>query len=705
MAFRTGVFRLLLRRATAALGLAIAVAGCATTNAMRQGLTAEKRKNYDEAVIAYTRVLRAYPDNQEARVALERSRLRAAGEHFTRGRWLAATGKDEEALVEYGLAAELNPSSAEIEHELRDVRTRLRARTAVARDGKTDLQALIERTRDLPLSGFDLPQQIKMPASLMFRDASSRDVYATIARVADISLIFDSSFRASLITADVRNASLEDALNVVASATRTFIRVTAPNTVMVVPDTPARRREYEEQTIRTFYLSNADLKETMDLLRVTLDLRHIAPTIATNALTIQDTPEQVAAAAREIAAIDKARPEVVIDVELLEVDRTKLQEYGLQIASPGSAGIDGQVAAALNQTQTQIPAVSLQALTTLGSSGLILSNLSGLHYRLLKSDSNTRTLASPQLRTSDGVAAQARFGDRVPVPVTTFAPIATGGTPQQPITSYNYENIGVTIDVTPRIHHDDDVTLAVKIEVGSLETTTGFGGLPEFSTRQVNTVTSLRDGETSMLAGLIRDDETTLFEGIPGVSDLPGIGRLFAHRHTQADRSDVILTLTPHIVRVLDLTEANVRPFVVGRESVSPSLSVLEPSRTDEARPFASPLNLTGIWAGELASIPGTPRMTWTLTESGTSVTGIVQVILPNGLVVLNGMMTGTIVDSMLTYAITVPTNGVFLAPACSGQLTGSAEATPTTLTGTASPGTISCVLPISTISFVLTKP
>ena len=133
-------------------------------------------------------------------------------------------------------------------------------------------------------------------------------------------------------------------------------------------------------------------------------------------------------------------------------------------------------------------------------------------------------------------------------------------------------------------------------------------------------------------------------------------------------------------------------------------LPVPETSRGDEARPSSSPLNLTGIWAGELASIPGTPRMIWTLSESGTSVTGAVQVILPNGVVVLNGTVAGTIVDTMLTYAITVPPNGIFLAPACSGQLTGSAEATPTTLTGTASPGTISCVLPISTIGFVLAK-
>src|SRR4029078_12911538 len=162
----------------------------------------------------------------------------------------------------------------------------------------------------------------------------------------NISLIFDPAFRDTPITVDLRNATLDDALNTVAGATRTFFRVTAPKTGAVIPDTPAKRREYKREFRRTFYLSNADLKETMDLLRLVLDARRISPTTATNALTIKDTPERIAAAARVLSAIDKARPEVAIDLELLEVDRTRLSEYGLQIASPGSPGVNGSVSIA-----------------------------------------------------------------------------------------------------------------------------------------------------------------------------------------------------------------------------------------------------------------------------------------------------------------------------------------------------------------------
>jgi general secretion pathway protein D len=265
----------------------------------------------------------------------------------------------------------------------------------------------------------------------------------------------------------------------------------------------------------------------------------------------------VAAAATLISAIDKARPEVVIDVELLEFDRTRLREYGLKIASPGSPGIDG--GADINRDE-----LTLNDLRSLSASDVFLTNVPGLFYRLLKTDSNTRTLANTQLRTSEGLTAQARFGERVPVPVTTFAPIATGGVAQQPITSFNYENIGVNIEITPRTHHDGQVSLALKILVSSISGT-GFGDLPTFGNREINTVIRLQDGETNMLAGLIRDDERRVLEGIPGLSDLPLVGRLFAHNRRQTQESDIVLTLTPRIVRVLNLDEDDLRPFRVGR--------------------------------------------------------------------------------------------------------------------------------------------
>jgi general secretion pathway protein D len=579
--------------AAATLLFAIAAAGCAGATANRMGHDAEFSQDYDRAVVEYTKALRLNPGDGGARAGLQRAKTRAADDHLQRARRLAGLNKLDEAVVEYGVASELNPASTIIDDELKATRNKLRVRVAVAREGKTELQTLIDRTRDLPPPGLDLPANVRMPASLTFREASSRDVFAAIARFGGIGLVFDTQFREAPVSVDLRNASLEAALDTVSAATRSFYRVTAPATVVIVPDSPAKRREYEEEIVRTFYLSNADLKETLDMLRVVLDARRVSPITANNAVTIKDTPEHVAAAARLISAIDKARPEVIVDVELLEVDRTRLLEYGLQIASPDgtglSPGLNGSATVSTGSTGT----LTLQALKTLSQSDILFANLPGLYYRLLKTDTNTRTLANPQLRSSEGITASAKFGDRVPIPVTTFSPFATGGAPQQPITSFNYENIGVNIAITPRTHHDADVTLLLDIAVTSISGT-GFGGLPTFGNREIKTQIRLRDGETSMLAGLIRDDERKSLDGIPGLSDLPLVGKIFAHNTKTSNQTDIVLTLTPHIVRVLDLTEADLRPFRVQRDSLTPAAAdlpnfLLPPPPAGTAPPPAAP--------------------------------------------------------------------------------------------------------------------
>jgi len=280
-----------------------------------------------------------------------------------------------------------------------------------------------------------------------------------------------------------------------------------------------------------------------------------------------------------------------------------LREYGLQFASPGSPGINGSVGVPADGSQN----MTLDALRNLSSADVLFANLPGLYYRLLKTDSNTRTLANPQLRTSEGLPAQARFGERVPVPVTTFTPIATGGTPQQPIVSYNYENIGVNIDITPRTHHDDDVSLAIKVHVQSISGE-GYGGLPTFGNREISTSIRLKDGETNMLAGLIRDEERRVVDGIPGLSDIPGIGRIFTYTQTQVDQTDIILTLTPHIIRVLDLDEADLRAFRVGRDSVASASDL--PVAIDVPRPAEAPAAPAPPAGGVAPAVPIVPPTT-----------------------------------------------------------------------------------------------
>lgn len=570
-------------RLVGVLLLAAVVAGCGAPKAYRIGEAAERRDDFDQAIVAYTQALAEDPDNPEIRTALTRAKLRGSVEHLTRGRRLSGAAKYEEALVEFQLALELNPASREAETAVRDTRAALRTKMAVRKDGTTQLESIISRARALPPEGRELPD-VTLPDSVVFREAGSRDVLTSIGRFAGISVVFDPQYRSVPLSIDLRGTTLPAALDAIGRATGTFWRVTAPNTVTIVPDSAAKRREYEEEVIRTFYLSNADIKETLDLLRIVVDARRLSPISATNAISIKDTPERIEAASKLLAAIDKARAEVVIDVELLEVDRTRFKQYGIQIVSPGNdTGIAGQVD--INQEG----GITLEQLSNLGQGDVFFTNLPGLYYRLLKQDADTRVLANPQLRTSDGLPAQAKFGEEVPVPQVTFAPIATGGINQQPITSFTYRNVGVNIDITPRAHHNDDVSLAVKVEVSSLSGT-GFSGLPTFATRSITTNIRLRDGETNLLAGLIRDNERTVIKGIPGLSDIPVLGKIFSSNERESQQTDVVLMLTPRIVRVLDITEDDLRPFLAGRSG--PGISeapVITPVPIRPAQPPAEP--------------------------------------------------------------------------------------------------------------------
>jgi general secretion pathway protein D len=547
-------------KAVAFLLVAALSGGCATTTGgVHQAQQAEDLRDYDLAVARYTKILRAKPNDSDALAGLERSKLRASEAHLLNGRRLESSGKFDEAMMELELASELNPTNGDVARELRATRLALRNRLTIDENGQTALDAVVARTRAAVPASLNVPET-RLPASIRLgRQATVRQAYQLIAELAQLSIMFDAAVPDTPAQIDLKNLTVKEALDALARSTQTFYKVTAPGTITVAPDTAAKRREYTEEMIQSFYIGNADPKETMEMLRVVADVRAVSMMSGSSSIVIRDTPERLQAVQRLLGAVDKARPEVVIDVEIMEVDRNRLREYGLQVASPGSPGVDGSADA-------NSSGLTLRTLRNLSQSDTLISGLPALYYRLLKTDASTRTLANPHLRATEGVAASAKFGERVPVPTTTFAPFATGGTPQQPITSYTYENIGVNLDITPRTHPNDDVTLAVKMDLSSVSGS-GFAGLPTFANRQLTTQIRLKDGETNILAGMIRDDERTSLDGIPGLSDIPVIGRLFAKNHTERQQTDIVLTLTPHIIRVLDLSDADLSPFKVARDT------------------------------------------------------------------------------------------------------------------------------------------
>ena len=257
------------------------------------GEQAERAQDYDRAVAEYTKILRERPDDVEVRMALDRVKLRGSQEHFARGRQFASTERYLDALGEFQVASELNPTDAQVSAALKDTRDKLRTRLAVTRGGKTELQTLMDRTRDQAPEGLELPSDVKFPDSLVFSNASSRMVFTTIGRFAAVNLVFDPTFREQPISLDLRGSSFKDALASITASTQTFYRVTAPGTITIIPDNAAKRREYEETIVQVFHLSNADIKEVIDLLRIVIDVRSISPMTATNSLALKDTRERV----------------------------------------------------------------------------------------------------------------------------------------------------------------------------------------------------------------------------------------------------------------------------------------------------------------------------------------------------------------------------------------------------------------------------
>ncbi len=546
-------------RGPVAAGLLILVlAGCSAGARLQPGERAERMGRYDEAVAHYARVLAEHPGDAEANLALNRARRRAAEDHAGRAETLAAAGEYRAAEDAIRAAILFAPDQIRYQDRLPELTEAAEAAEAGLR--LETLASLKDEILAAPF-GLDLIEGSEAPVSFVFQNASLREVLLTLGELAGVNVVFDEDFADQTLSIESEDITFENALTGITSTTGHFFRVESPELVTIAPDTPGKRVQYEQEVAQTFYLSSADLAETMDALRVTLQLRNVAQHAGTNSITMVDTWERVRSAARMIQALDRSPAEVVVDVELMEVNRNQLERFGLPLVSPESEGI----AAALT------PRLDTILENPYTRSNLRIAGLPGAILDLVRTDTDTHVLANPQLRASDGRPATADFGERVPVPVTTFAPIATGGLAQQPTTTFEYENVGVSIAILPRIHHDDSVTLEVSVRLDNVSGT-GYSGLPTFGNRAVETTLRLRNGETSMIAGLIRQEERRALRGLPGVADIPVVGRLFGANTEESMDSDIILTLTPRITRRADIDRESLTPYVIRGSSGSSGL-------------------------------------------------------------------------------------------------------------------------------------
>ena len=543
------------------LGLVlVAVAiGCSSFATLRQAQIAEQRGEWDVAVLHYLELTRRDPGNARYKSALLRAKISASQGHFERGKRFHEAGVLDRALVEYQQAVQLDPTNQYAAVEL----DRVRERIATARGAEPlplTLDEMKERTRGASAQPPVLNPRSKEPISLNFpKPVSIFDIYRALGKAYGINVLFDPNLRDQNIAIELAEVTAQDALEILMRAAGHFYKVVDERSIIVAADNPQNRRVYEDLVIQTFFLSNAEVKDAVNLVRSLIGAKNVSPNEQLNAITIRDTADKVKVAQRIIEAVDKSKAEVVIDVELIQVNTTKLLDMGVSLSSY-------QISQALdNGGDGPIRFPDLQNIT---QQSWVLT-VPSIIYDFLNTNSYAQLLAKPQVRITEGEKANLHIGDKVPIPVTSFNTSGTIGGNIVPVTSFQYQDVGIRIQIEPRVHHNKEITLKLNIEVSQITGyISGSGGQsqPIIGTRNIESTIRLKDGETNFLAGLIRTDETKSEAGLPGLSELPLIGYLFGKTRTEAQRTDVLLTLTPHIIRTPSIRESDLLPVWVGTE-------------------------------------------------------------------------------------------------------------------------------------------
>ena len=395
-------------------------------------------------------------------------------------------------------------------------------------------------------------------------DTNIKKIYNALCASAGINVIFDPQLKDDKFTLDLRGMTFQRALEVAMRQAGHFYKVLDERTIIIAQDTQQNRREYEDLVIRTFFLSNGDVKDVSGMVRAVLDMRRLQPVPQLNAIVIRDTADKVAVAERLIEETDKAKAEVIVDVELLLIGRNNLLDLGMLLSqySTTATVIDAAGAAVGSMTWNQIKNLGINDISF---------TLPTVTFNFLKQNTDAQVLAKPQLRIAEGEKAQLVIGDRVPIPVSTYNTTqSVGQIGVVPITSFQYQDVGIKVEIEPRVHHNKEVSMKLLLEISNINgyvTQPGGPSMPQIGTRTINTTIRLKDGETNFLAGLVRRDQTQTKDKIPFLSDIPLLGTLFTHYKNSDQTTDIFMTLTPHIIRAPQITEEDLLPIWVGTEN------------------------------------------------------------------------------------------------------------------------------------------
>jgi general secretion pathway protein D len=564
---------------------ALLLSGCPKGNQdYEEARKAAALQDYDTALVHYERAARSDPNNAEFKLFAAQARYDAGQFHVQQGKKALKNGDLQLALGEFQKAQLIDPSNTAAEQEVKRTIELMNAAsrpTSLNPATVPDEQILAQPPELKPLS--------RDPINGLKMTNDARVVYETIAKLAGLSVIFDPDFTSRRITVDFPSVTLEQALDAVSLESKAFWKPITSNIIFVAQDQPQKRKDLEDEVVQTFYLSNTltpqDLTEVVNGLRVLLDLHRLQQVNAQNAIVIRDTPDKLMLAAKIIRDIDKAKPEVLIHVQVLTASMDRLRDLGIlpgqtvSLAFTPRSSISPSTSTSTSSTTTTststIPQVLLSQLKNLGTSDFALT-LPGATANAILTDDRTKIIQDPELRVTDGQKATLKIGSKVPVATGSFqAGVGVGVTGSSGVvnplvnTQFQYIDVGVNIEVTPRVHPDGDISLKGTVDISQITSTSNIGGInqPVIGQKKTEIDVRLKEGEPNILAGLIERTDTKNINGIPGLGEVPLMGYLFSDNSHEIEEDETLIVMTPHILRLPSLTAANLQSMAAGTDS------------------------------------------------------------------------------------------------------------------------------------------
>ncbi len=554
---------------------AVLLAGCAKGNPQyKAGAKSESLQDYDTALENYNKALRSDPNNTEYKLRAARARFEASQWHVDQGRRLREQSNLELALAEFRKALMIDPSSAVAAQEVQATIDLIAVKQNTTQNSAPTSPAAEEPKL---MAGPPQLEPLSRAAINMKATNDAKAVFDAVGKLAGLTVIFDVDFTSRRISVELTNVTLEQALNIVALQSKAFWRPVTSNIIFVAPDQAQKRKDYEEEIVKTFYLRNTvlpqEITEIITSIRQLLDLRRVQQINAQNAIVIRDTPDRVMLAEKIINDIDKAKPEVVIQVAVMQARRDRLKNMGIQPGTSAQLAFTPPTSSSSTTAATTLALNQLRHLTT----GDYSVTLPGAQASFLMTDSSTHIIDNPEIRVIDGQTAKLRIGDRIPVATGSFqagvgvGATGTGGGLVNPLvnTQFQYLDVGVNVDVTPRIHPDHEVSLKVNIVVSSQTGTSSIGGIsqPIISQRSIEHDVRLKDGEVNILGGLLEETDSDVRNGWPGFAKIPFLRYFFSGDTIEHQENEILIVLIPHIVRIPTMTTENLRSIASGTDT------------------------------------------------------------------------------------------------------------------------------------------